>query len=337
MSLATPMENYRHKQIHDLLLSAKRPVFISDERIDGDSLGASLAMADFMAQRDMKVPVYVPTAVPGQYMGLPRVDLCTFDKDVFNDDQIDVVVVFDCSDDVYVKSLVDLIPGDPTVVNIDHHATNNRFGDINQVIVGAPATAYVIYHFFEANNIIPSRDAATCMLTGICFDTSAFSNGATNDSSLDVSSKLVLHGARIQDVIRTMFMNRSVSALRVWGAALERLTEYPESSAVTTYLTRKDIEENLVTDDEIDGLSNFLNLVTDTDTLCVLRETVGGDVKASMRSLTRDVSEIATRYKGGGHKRAAGYTIEGANLHCDETGKWCVLSADGKEIEITLS
>lgn len=331
------MENYRHKQIHDLLMGAKRPVFISDERIDGDSLGASLAMADFMAQRGVRVPVYVPTAIPEQYVGLPRIDLCTFDKGVFDDAQIDVVVVFDCSDDLYVKGLVDLIPGTPTVVNIDHHDTNNRYGDINQVIVGAPATAYVIYHFFEANSILPSRDAATCMLTGICFDTSAFSNGATNDSALDVSSTLVLHGARIQDVIRTMFMNRSVSALRVWGAALERLTEHDSINAVTTYLTRKDIDDNFVTDDEIDGLSNFLNLVTDTNTLCVLRETLQGDVKASMRSLTQDVGEIAKRYNGGGHKRAAGFTLAGANLHCDEGGRWCVLSADGKEIEIALS
>jgi len=331
------METYIHKQIFDQLISAKRPVFISDERIDGDSLGASLALVDYMAQRGMKVPVYVPGPVPEQYQRLPHVGQCTYDKGIFDDSEIDVVVVFDCSDDLYVKSLVDLIPGNPMVINIDHHATNNRFGDINQVVVEAPATAYVIYQFFQVNNILPSRDASTCLLTGICFDTSALSNGATNESAFEVSSKLVLHGARIQDVIRTMFLNRSISALRVWGAALERLTVHGETKVVTTYLTRKDMEENDVTDDEIDGLSNFLNLVTDTDMLCVLRETTEGAVKASMRSLTQDVGSIAKRYGGGGHARAAGFSVPEARVHCDEKGRWCVLGTDGKEIEIELS
>ncbi len=318
-------------------MAAKRIVFISDERIDGDSLGASLALADYLAQHGVSVPVYVPEAVPEQYQRLPRVKQCTYDKEVFADSQIDLVVVFDCSDDLYIKGLTDLIPGGAFVINIDHHATNNRFGDINQVIVEAPATAHVIYRFFQENNILPSRNAATCLLTGLCFDTTAFSNGATNDAALEAASDLVLQGARIQDVIRAMFLNRSISALRVWGAALERLVEHEGHGVVMTYLTRRDIEENEVTDDEIDGLSNFLGLVTDTDTLCVFREKEGGGVKASMRSLSKDVGALAKRHGGGGHERASGFTIDNASLTCDEQGRWCVMDIHGKEIEIALS
>ncbi len=318
------MEGYLHKQIFDLLTKAHEPIFISDERVDGDSLGSALAMADFMAGQGKVVPVYVATAVPEQYRRLPRAHQCTTSLHIFDNPTVDLVVVFDCSDAEFVRGLVARIPGNPQVINIDHHTTNSRYGHVNQVIDGAPATAAVVHRFFEENQIIPSRDAATCLLTGLCFDTTAFSNSATNERALDVASKLVLSGARVQEVIHAMFHNRSVCALRVWGAALERIQEDPEQDMISTYLTRQDIEENHVSDDEIDGLSNFLNLVTDVDMLHVFRETKDGHVKVSMRSMTRDVAQIAKEHGGGGHKRAAGYLIPESKLVCGQDGCWRV-------------
>lgn len=318
------MESYIHRQINNLLLKATDPVFISDERIDGDSLGASLALADYMASHGKIVPVYVTSPIPEQYQRLPRIHQCTTDLQIFDNPEIDLVVVFDCSDDQFVAQLMDRIPGDPVVINIDHHATNNRYGHVNQVVVDAPATAAVVHRFFEENQIIPSKDAATCLLTGLCFDTTAFSNAATDERALMVASELLLSGARVQDVIHAMFHNRSISALRVWGLALERIEENEKKDMISTYLTRADIEENQVTDDEIDGLSNFLNLVTDVDTLRVFRETADGHVKVSMRSLTQDVSKMAKEQGGGGHKRAAGYVISDARLVCNQEGCWGV-------------
>jgi bifunctional oligoribonuclease and PAP phosphatase NrnA len=317
------MESYIHKQIHELLVNAVNPVFISDERVDGDSLGASLAMADFLSGFGKRVKVFVAEPIPEKYRLLPNIHLCTGDQSYFNDSSIDVVAVFDCSDEKFVQSLLSLIPGEPMVINIDHHPTNPHYGHVNQVLVDAPATAEIVHRFFEHNKIVPSKDAATCLLTGLCFDTTAFSNAATNERAFNTASSLVMRGARVQDVIRAMFQSRSISALRVWGIALGRLFQHPNLGYVSTCLTRKDIEENNVTDDEIDGLSNFLNLVTDTSTLFVLRETIDGNVKVSMRSLDRDVANIAKAFGGGGHKRAAGFTLENARL-VERCGHWKV-------------
>ena len=108
----------------------------------------------------------------------------------------------------------------------------------------------------------------------------------------------------------------------MWGSALERLSVHEETKIVSTCLTRKDIEENGVNDDEIDGLSNFLNLVADTETLIVLRETKDGGVKASMRSRTFDVSAHAKLFGGGGHAKAAGFTIPHACFVCENGLDW---------------
>lgn len=317
------MELLTHKRIYDLLLSAQNPVLVSDVRIDGDSLGSAMAMYHFLLQHGKTSRVYVAEAVPEQYRFLPDVHVCSMDATIFDDATIDLVVVFDCSEAAFVTSLVERIDGNPTIVNMDHHKTNPKYGHVNQVLVDAPATADVVFRFFEANHVVVTKHISTCLLAGLCFDTNMFSNSATNERALDTASQLILYGARVQDVIRTMFQNRSVSALHVWGAALERLADHPEIRVMTTVLTRLDIETHQVTDDEIDGLSNFLNLVADTDTLFVLRETKEGGVKVSMRSRTQDVSKIASAHGGGGHAKAAGFTLSNARLVENES-VWCI-------------
>jgi phosphoesterase RecJ-like protein len=318
------MELLTHKRIHDLLLGAQNPVLVSDVRLDGDSLGSAMAMYHFLHQHGKTSKVYVAEPVPEQYCFLPDVHACTTDVSIFDDETIDLIVVFDCSEAAFVASLVERVQGNPIVVNIDHHKTNPRYGNVNQVLVDASATAEVVFRFLIANNAVITKHVSTCLLAGLCFDTNMFSNSATNENALGTASQLILHGARVQDVIRTMFQNRSVSALHVWGAALERLTDHPEIRVMTTVLTRADIETHHVTDDEIDGLSNFLNLVADTDTLFVLRETKEGGVKVSARSRTQDVSKIASVYGGGGHAKAAGFTLERACL-VEREAIWCVL------------
>ncbi len=317
------MELLTHRRIYDLLLAAQNPVLVSDVRLDGDSLGSMMAMYHFLREHGKSSRVYVAETVPEQYQFLPDVHVCSTDATIFQDSTIDLVVVFDCSEAAFVSSLVERIDGNPIVINIDHHKTNPKYGHVNQVIIDAPATAEVVFRFLDANNVVITKHVSTCLLAGLCFDTNMFSNSATNECALDTASQLILHGARVQDVIRTMFQNRSIGALKVWGAALERLTNYPEMRVMTTVLTRNDIETHQVTDDEIDGLSNFLNLVADTDTLFVLRETKEGGVKVSMRSRVLDVSKIASAHGGGGHAKAAGFTLPSASL-IENDSIWCV-------------
>ena len=322
------MESYTHRRIHDMLVAAKRPVFVADERLDGDSLGSSLALADFLKARGVRVPVFVSEPVPAKYQFLPNVDLCTTDASVFDDPSVDLVVIFDCSDANYVERIYASRPpglpaSRPPLINIDHHATNARYGQVNQVVTASPATAEVVYRFFRENHVVPSRDAATCLITGICFDTTVFSNSATNQRAFEAASDLMMGGARIQEVIRNMYQSRSVSVLRIWGAALERLRKHPERGIVATFVTRADMEENGVTEDEVDGISNFLNLVTDADVLFVMRETADGGIKVSMRSTGPDVSRVAKAMGGGGHVKAAGFTAFGRV--CDDKGCWEVV------------
>lgn len=319
------MEFLTHKRIFEVLSQARKPVLISDERIDGDSLGSALAVADWYARRGIEVLVYVKEPVPKQYQGLPRVELCTTDPSILLDPSVDVIAVFDCSDSGYIDRLLAGRPSRPKILNIDHHATNSGYGDLNQVITNSPATCEVVYRFFRENGIDLTQDAATLLLAGICFDTGIFTNGATNVAAFDAASELILAGARVRDIVHMLYSTRSVSVLRLWGTAFERLVEHPVPGFVSTHLTRNDIETHGVTEDEIDGLSNFLSLVTEARTLLVLRETSDGGVKGSMRSIVHDVSVIARSLGGGGHKRAAGFTLKDCRIQETVEGEPCLV------------
>jgi phosphoesterase RecJ-like protein len=255
---------------------------------------------------------------------LPCIEQCTDDKGVFTDD-VDVVVTFDCSDGAFVDGLLGGMADRPKVVNIDHHDTNPLYGDINQVVVEAPAAAEVVYRFFLENDLPIAKDTATCLLTGVCFDTTVLSNSGANRRAFEAASDLLKRGARANQVMRIIYQNRSVTALRLWGVALARLRKHPEHGHVTTVICRKDIEERQATDEDLGGLSDFLNLVTDTDTLFVIRETRDGGIKVSMRSQTQNVAKLAAFFGGGGHKKAAGFTLDNAAIEITEDERWRIV------------
>lgn len=313
------------EQMHEKMVASSQPLLVADERLDGDSLGASLAVADYLRGLGKPVRVFLSEPVPEKYQFLPHQDLCFFNREELKEINSDLVISFDCSDEAYINNIVACLPGPrPAVFNLDHHITNPKFGHLHFVDVNAPATCEVIHRFFKENKIKVTSTVATCLFCGLVFDTTSFSNEATSAVALASASELLLAGARGGEAIRFLLQNRSVSALRLWGVALERLWFHDEFQAIATCITRADMEMFQVTDEEIEGLQNFLQSVVAHDTICVMRETVEGGVKVSLRTHNGDVAAIARVRGGGGHIRAAGFGVENARLVCLANGCWLI-------------
>ncbi len=319
------MEATRAQQIYQKFLDAKHPVLLLDEHIDGDSLGSCLAMADHLLSLGKMVRIYTVQPIPERYKFLPHLHLCSLDATVLKDSSVDLIAFFDCSDVVFFKHITDSLSTQPVIINIDHHTTNPLFGHYNYVVTHASATAAVLYSIFHQNNVTPSKHAANCLLTGLCYDTTSFTNDATDQQAFFIASELIRLGATPQRIVRSIIADRSIASLRVWGVALERLRAHKAYGVVSTFITRADIETHGVSDEEVDGLANFLHFVSDAHTLFLLKETSDGGVKTSMRSTARDISKIAKLFGGGGHKKAAGFTIPNSHLSQDETQGWKVV------------
>ncbi len=313
-----------YEQFHDLLMRSRRTLLVAHQKPDGDTLGSSSAVLNYLVREGRDVVAFCADPIPEQYHYLPGWERFTNDPSVFND-AYDLLAVFDAGDLRYagVAPYVDAMPTRPTIVNVDHHTTNERYGDLNLLFTDASSTAEVVHRFFAANHVATDPHMATCLLTGIITDTSNFVNPATNATCIRAASNLLLCGARLNDITSSLVRNKSIPALQLWGRALEHLRENRTLGIASTVLTARDIKETGAdSDDAVEGIANFLGAVLDVPVVMVLREQPDGTIKGSLRSTSKDVSAIAKLMGGGGHKKAAGFTVRGKLI--EKEGIWQV-------------
>ncbi|MDO8499279.1 MAG: DHH family phosphoesterase [bacterium] len=301
------------RQIHEHLRVAEKILLIPHQNPDGDALGSASAMVEYLRGQGRTVQLFCATTAQDKYKFLAHVDNISNDPAVFTDPKIDTIILVDSGDTRYAGVDKFLVGVDATIINIDHHPTNEKYGHINLVIPTASSTAEIIYGFFKHNNIAINHHAATALLTGVVTDTDNFTNPATSTTALKMASDLLRRGGNLKLINKNIVKNKSLDALRIWGILLARLTKAEEGDIVYTYITQADLKENNVSENEADGVANFLNSMDEATISLILRETAEGKIKGSFRTTRndRDVSAMAKKLGGGGHKKAAGFLTEG--------------------------
>ena len=316
----------KHKLIFEEVKRRERILLLTDRRIDGDAVGSALAMYHWLRSLGKDVYVYSHDEVPGQFSFLPDVEVVSTDEELFKM-HFDLVMVFDCSEASYIASILDQIDGTQPTIQFDHHDTNPLYATINHVNIEASSTGEMVWQFFKDNEVRITKDMAICLLAAICYDTHVFINDATNHICMEAAAELGMAGAKLQTIVRAYYMNKSLEALHLWGLALERLDQVA-GDVMVTYIRQDDLKRLNATDEDADGIANFLiGAAGEAEIVCVLREVPGGSVKASLRTLTKDVAAIAQMYGGGGHVKASGFTIQDSQLAQTSAG-WEVQSKD---------
>ena len=300
------------KQIHDHVKHQARSVaLVSHQNPDADTLGSALAFAEYLQQHGKLVRVFCLTPVPDKFNFLHNVNLVSNDPAVFDD--VDTITVVDCGDLRYA-GVADLLKDhSATIINIDHHATNEKYGQYNIVMDKWSSTTEIVYNFFRINNIRITPTMATALLSGLITDTDNFTNGATSHTSLTASSQLLRLGANWNIINRSLLQNKSITLLKLWGLVLSRLKKKEEIDLAYTYLTNQDLAQHGASDADAEGISNFLNKLNDASISLFMKETPDGKIKGSFRTTQDniDVAAMAKKLGGGGHKKAAGFTIDG--------------------------
>jgi len=238
----------------------------------------------------------------------------------------DLVIVFDSGDLRFVGAdgIFARLERKPVVINIDHHALNERFGDINLVMTEAASTTEIVFIVLKKIGWPVAPEMATAILMGIVTDTMMFFNPATTASSLQVAAELERLGGDMKKVSKLVAKNKNVESLVLWGKALERLKWDKDRSRVSTAIKADEFIGSAAGDDAVDGLSNFLNNNLSARTIVVLRELGGGMVKGSLRTASDDIDvcEEAIKFGGGGHRKAAGFAVRGRIVEKDN--EWIV-------------
>lgn len=313
-----------HAEIIGVLQRAHHVLVISHRKPDGDTIGSGLAIRHYALSLGKTVTNFCVDAPADYLQFLPDAHQLGPQPGIWKSPEVDVVVVVDSGDLRYagVADFLPQLPGPYTLINIDHHVTNPKYGQINLVDSEASSTCEIVYHLLESAQAV-DHTIATCLLTGLITDTGNLTNLATTASSVSVASKLVAKGANLSTIAKHALQHRPFNTLRLWGKALERLHEDPQTGMIVTALTLEDIHDCNVDDEAVSGISNFLNGLDQAadKAVLVLTQTAPGIIKGSLRTRNPliDVTEFAKLHHGGGHKKAAGFTIQGT-LELTPTG-----------------
>ena len=291
-------------------MKSKSVRLIPHQNPDGDAIGAVSALAEYLKNFQKKVEIFCVTEVPEQLKFISNSNLVTSDPTLW-EKPCDVVIVCDSGDPGYAGVAEYLEKNTAPVVVIDHHISNTYFGNMNLVITTHSSTCEILYDYFLYNKIAITREMATALLTGIFYDTGSFSNSATSKKSLGVAGSLVKAGGSLKQVVTHLYKNKEINTLKLWGRALSNLSHDTDLDIVYLSISLEDLLICGVDEESANGVANFMNFLKDGKIHIVFRERADGSVKVSMRT-TRDdtdVAAIAKAFGGGGHKKAAGFTI----------------------------
>jgi len=308
------------KQIFQAIQKAKKILLVSHKNPDGDTLGSLAAMMQYLQHIEKPYVAFCATTMSPNLLFLPHIAHMSQDKTLWDDAEIDLVISFDCSSPEYagIDSYLPILrERGVTVANIDHHKTNPDFGDLNLVIPNASSTTEILYDFFVYNNIAIHADMATCLLTGIITDTGNFTNAGTTKHAIDIASKLIERGGNLSLIQGWVLKDKTVKGLKLWGTVLGRMAHHEPLDIVYTYVTREDAQKHGVGESEMEGIANFMNHIKDGRAGMILKEAEDGSFKGSFRTTHDhvDVSAFAKLFGGGGHAKAAGFSVEGPLEH----------------------
>lgn len=290
---------------------ARRLAVVTHYNPDGDALGSLLAFGRWLVDRQKDFALYCASRPPAALEFLPGLAQVKAEPDE-HWAKSDTVIVLDCADLGMTRLGSDEFAAKNLIV-FDHHLTNGGYGQVNIVAPGAAATAEIIFQFFLSVGFAPDKETADCLLTGIYTDTDAFTNLAATAQSLRAASELVKLGADLKEIGACTVRNKSIKSLKLWGRALQRLRLDEEKEMAVTVLRKEDFAACQASEEEAEGVANLLNHLADVKIAMVLREREDGTVKGSLRTTDAglDVSKIAKLLGGGGHAKAAGFTVPG--------------------------
>ncbi len=305
----------KYEAAHEQIKKARNILVAGHNRPDGDAVSCLCAMSEFLTGLDKKHTIFCVDPVPQQYNFLPSSEKIISDKSFLNFTDFDMFITVDCGElsrTKIEKEVKDLGRG---IFNIefDHHPRVEDYADIEIRQPEKTSTAEVLYNFFSFNKVKISKNIATCILAGILTDTGNLLYESTTDEAVSVTSKMLLYGARYQEIFENTLRNKSLSAMKIWGLALSGLVINQEYNFAHTVLTLKDVEDSGATDEELEGVAGFISNLEKVKGLVVLRELGNGKIKGSLRSAYPggDISKLARILGGGGHQRASGFVIDG--------------------------
>ncbi|MDP4144362.1 MAG: bifunctional oligoribonuclease/PAP phosphatase NrnA [Bacillota bacterium] len=295
---------------------------------DGDSIGSSLAFMLGLRSIGKKVYILSKESLPDIFKYLPsssEVDGNTYT--IIEDTEL--LITLDCGSIERLNFDNSSIESRKyTLINLDHHLSNDMFADLNYVNTNASSMGEIVYQILQLMNIRITEDIAACLYTSLVTDTGSFRHSNTTSVTHTIAGDLINTGLDFSQIHRNIFDNKKIEELKLQAKVIDGMYMTHNNKVCVMKLTKQILSE-LNADEEL--ASDIINIGTkigSVEVALLIKETENG-VKVSLRSKSiADVRKVCEKFGGGGHIRAAGAKI---NMTIDEAERALL-----KEIEEEL-
>ena len=303
--------------IADELKTKAKIAVLSHNNADGDTLGSCIAACIALQKLGKDVQFIYEEEFPENmsdiktghdfYMLLPPGD------GDMPDCKWDAIAVFDAADPKLLGRRARLLEQADCVINIDHHVSNYCFGDFNLVDEDASSTAEIVYQLIEDFGVELDRDMALAIYAGICTDTGGFSYNNTTAVCHEIAARTLMFGIDVAKLRYRFFDEISLGKLHCHGYVANTIKLHKGGKCAIAVISAATLAELGATEADCEGLVNIGRNVVGVDVSMFAREVRPGEFRINLRSRGgADVSAIARALGGGGHRLAAGCTVNAA-------------------------
>ena len=279
---------------------------------DVDNIGSTLGMYYLLTKLGKKVIHVLDDNAPRNLTFLLE------GREVLRSEEVQIedynLIALDCGDRFRMCLCEELIKNANQLICIDHHASNDHYGDLNYIDIDASSTCELVYNLIRRyeeleNTDVIDADIATVLYTGLLTDTGNFVYSSTKPSSFDMAKYLLQKGARKDTIIQKVFQSNTYTFYKLLGEALNTL-DIQQEKVASIMVTKEMLKRNTINFNDVDAITSYTRDIDGVEVGILIKEKTEGEVKISFRSKNYvDVSKIAQSFGGGGHVRAAGCTI----------------------------
>lgn len=296
--------------LNRVMMQAKTVAIGGHVRPDGDCVGSCMGLYQYIKKNfaQIQVDVYledIPECFKAMFLITKEIKHA-IDKDK----TYDLFIALDCGDAARLGFSGVLFEQAKSTFCVDHHISNRSFADENYIVPEASSTAELVYRLLEKEKI--DTNVAECLFMGIVHDTGVFQYSSTSPETMEIAADLMRKSIRANEIIDKTYYEKTYAQNQILGRALLESTLTLDGKCIVSAISKETMNFHGVIPKDLEGIVSQLRVTQGVEVAIFLYEIGQDEYKISLRaSGDVDVSKVAEYFGGGGHKKAAGFTMNG--------------------------
>lgn len=300
------------ERVVEAIKKHKRFLITAHVNLEGDSIGSQLAMKELLEGLGKEAFILDSDPVPHHYKFLPKTN--GISNDISKGMNFDAAMVLDCPTLRRVGRVRKIISKDKFIINIDHHISNEKFGDVNWVDPNASSAGEMVYRLFKNMGGRLTKEIALSLYIAILTDTGSFNYDNTSSATHEIAGELLGYGLKPELVSESVYERRSVADIKLLGLVLSSIKVNKSGDIAFLEITKKMLSATGADVSKSEGFINYARSIDKVKVAILFKEDQNGKsrINVSFRSKGEaNVNEIAACFGGGGHVRASGCVVHG--------------------------